>query len=125
MAHGRKIAVIGLGYVGLPVAVAFARSGVPVIGFDIDRKRVEELRAGRDRTREVKASDLKQASLRFDHETSCLAEADFYIVTVPTPIDGARRPDLGAVLAASGTVGKALKRGDIVVYEFNCVSRYD
>ena len=117
MAHGRKIAVIGLGYVGLPVAVAFARSGVPVIGFDIDRKRVEELRAGCDRTLEVKVSDLKQASLRFGHETSCLAEADFYIVTVPTPIDGARRPDLGAVLAASGTVGKTLKRGDIVVYE--------
>ena len=117
MAHGRKIAVIGLGYVGLPVAVAFARSGVPVIGFDIDRKRVEELRAGRDRTLEVKPSDLKQASLRFDHETSRLVEADFYIVTVPTPIDGARRPDLGAVLSASGTVGKALKRGDIVVYE--------
>ena len=117
MAHERKIAVIGLGYVGLPVAVAFARSGVPVIGFDIDCKRVEELRAGRDRTLEVKPSDLKQASLRFDHETSSLVEADFYIVTVPTPIDGARRPDLGAVLSASGTVGKALKRGDIVVYE--------
>ncbi|MGB8042621.1 MAG: nucleotide sugar dehydrogenase [Pseudolabrys sp.] len=117
MTHGRKIAVIGLGYVGLPVAVAFARSGVPVIGFDIDCKRVEELRAGRDRTLEVKPSDLKQARLRFDHETSSLVEADFYIVTVPTPIDGARRPDLGAVLSASGTVGKALKRGDIVVYE--------
>ena len=117
MAHGRKIAVIGLGYVGLPVAVAFARSGVPVIGFDIDRKRVEELRGGRDRTLEVKAPDLKQAGLRFDHETSRLVEADFYIVTVPTPIDGARRPDLGAVLSASSTVGKALKRGDIVVYE--------
>ena len=117
MAHERKIAVIGLGYVGLPVAVAFARSGVPVIGFDIDCKRVEELRAGRDRTLEVKPSDLKQVRLRFDHETSSLVEADFYIVTVPTPIDGARRPDLGAVLSASGTVGKALKRGDIVVYE--------
>ncbi|MGA8934671.1 MAG: nucleotide sugar dehydrogenase [Pseudolabrys sp.] len=117
MAHERKIAVIGLGYVGLPVAVAFARSGVPVIGFDIDCKRVEELRAGRDRTLEVKPSDLKQARLRFDHETSSLVEADFYIVTVPTPIDGARQPDLGAVLSASGTVGKALKRGDIVVYE--------
>ncbi|MGA8000287.1 MAG: nucleotide sugar dehydrogenase [Pseudolabrys sp.] len=117
MAHERKIAVIGLGYVGLPVAVAFARSGVPVIGFDIDCKRVEEVRAGRDRTLEVKPSDLKQARLRFDHETSSLVEADFYIVTVPTPIDGARRPDLGAVLSASGTVGKALKRGDIVVYE--------
>jgi UDP-N-acetyl-D-glucosamine/UDP-N-acetyl-D-galactosamine dehydrogenase len=115
--HGRKIAVIGLGYVGLPVAVAFARSGVPVIGFDIDCKRVDELRLGHDRTLEVAPADLKQASLRFDHEPSRLTEADFYIVTVPTPIDGARRPDLGAILSASDTVGKVLKRGDIVVYE--------
>jgi UDP-N-acetyl-D-glucosamine/UDP-N-acetyl-D-galactosamine dehydrogenase len=115
--HQRKIAVIGLGYVGLPVAVAFARSGVPVIGFDIDQGRVDELRGGHDRTREVVAADLKHTTLTFDHSPSRLAEADFYIVTVPTPIDGARRPDLGAVLSASDTVGKALKRGDIVVYE--------
>lgn len=113
----RKIAVIGLGYVGLPVAVAFARSGVPVIAFDIDRKRVDELRAGLDHTREVDSADLKQATLCLDHEPSRLAEADFYIVTVPTPIDGARRPDLGAILSASDTVGRVLKRGDIVVYE--------
>jgi UDP-N-acetyl-D-galactosamine dehydrogenase len=117
LAHGRKIAVIGLGYVGLPVAVAFARSGGPVIGFDIDRKRVDELRSGQDRTREVDLADLKQATLRFDYEPSGLAEADFYIVTVPTPIDGARRPDLGAMLSASDILGKVLKRGDIVVYE--------
>jgi UDP-N-acetyl-D-galactosamine dehydrogenase len=117
LAHGRKIAVIGLGYVGLPVAVAFARSGRPVIGFDIDRKRVDELRWGEDRTREVDLADLKRATLRFDYEPSGLAEADFYIVTVPTPIDGARRPDLGAIFSASEIVGKVLKRGDIVVYE--------
>ncbi|HEY6859041.1 MAG TPA: nucleotide sugar dehydrogenase [Pseudolabrys sp.] len=117
MRHTRKIAVIGLGYVGLPVAIAFARSGAPVIGFDIDRKRVDELRSGHDRTREVEAADLKQAALRFDHEPSRLAEADFYIVTVPTPIDGTRQPDLGAILLASDTVGNVLKRGDIVVYE--------
>jgi UDP-N-acetyl-D-galactosamine dehydrogenase len=115
--HTRKIAVIGLGYVGLPVAVAFARSGVPVIGFDIDRKRVDELRSGHDRTLEVMPADLKQASLGFNHEPWRLAEADFYIVTVPTPLDGARRPDLGALLSASDIVGKVLKRGDIVVYE--------
>jgi len=115
--HTRKIAVIGLGYVGLPVAAAFARSGVPVIGFDIDRKRVDELRSGHDRTREVAPADLKQANLHFDHQPPRLAEADFYIVTVPTPIDGARRPDLGAILSASKTVGKVLKSGDIVVYE--------
>ena len=116
-AHSRKIAVIGLGYVGLPVAVAFARSGVPVIGFDIDHKRVDELRSGHDRTREVDPADLKQATLRYDHDPTRLADADFYIVTVPTPIDGSRRPDLGSILSASNTVGKVLKRGDIVVYE--------
>jgi UDP-N-acetyl-D-galactosamine dehydrogenase len=115
--HQRKIAVIGLGYVGLPVAVAFARSDTPVIGFDVDCKRVDELRSGRDHTLEVATADLKQATLCFDHEPSRLAEADFYIVTVPTPIDGARRPDLSALLSASDTVGKVLKRGDIVVYE--------
>src|SRR6185436_4113552 len=110
MSHSRKIAVIGLGYVGLPVAVAFARTGVPVVGFDIDHNRVDELRSGRDRTLEVIPADL-------EHEPTRLAGADFYIVTVPTPIDGARRPDLGAILSASDTVGKVLKRGDIVVYE--------
>jgi UDP-N-acetyl-D-galactosamine dehydrogenase len=115
--HNRKIAVIGLGYVGLPVAVAFARSGVPVIGFDIDSKRVEELRAGHDRTREVEPRDLRQPSLTYEHDSACLAAADFYIVTVPTPIDDAHRPDLGAMLKASATVGAVLKRGDIVVYE--------
>ena len=117
MSHSRKIAVIGLGYVGLPVAVAFARTGAPVVGFDIDHNRVDELRSGRDRTLEVTPADLEQETLRFEHEPSRLAGADFYIVTVPTPIDGARRPDLGAILSASDTVGKVIKRGDIVVYE--------
>ena len=117
MPHGRKIAVIGLGYVGLPVAVAFGRSGAQVTGFDVDRRRVDELRAGHDHTREVEPDDLKRAKVSFDYDPACLADADFYIVTVPTPIDSARRPDLGAVLAASETVGAHLKRGDIVVYE--------
>ncbi|KAB2882622.1 MAG: nucleotide sugar dehydrogenase [Pseudorhodoplanes sp.] len=117
MAHGRKIAVVGLGYVGLPVAVAFARSGAPVVGFDIDRGRIEELRAGRDRTREVQPAELKQPTLTYAHDPKAITDSDFFIVTVPTPIDGANRPDLGAMLAASRTVGSALKRGDIVVYE--------
>ena len=116
MGHGRKIAVIGLGYVGLPVAVAFARAA-PVIGFDIDRARIDELRAGRDRTREVDAADLAQPNLACTSDPAALAGADFYIVTVPTPIDAANRPDLSAMLSASKTVGHALKRGDIVVYE--------
>jgi UDP-N-acetyl-D-galactosamine dehydrogenase len=117
MSHGRKIAVIGLGYVGLPVAAAFARGGRPVTGFDIDSARVAELRAGEDRTREVDGADLDRPGLIFTSDASALRDADFFIVTVPTPIDAARRPDLTAMLAASRTVGAALKRGDIVVYE--------
>ena len=117
MPHKRKIAVIGLGYVGLPVAVAFARSGAPVIGFDIDRRRIDELGAGHDRTREVEADELKRATLRYTYDPADLRGADFYIVTVPTPIDTAHRPDLGAMLSASDMVGAVLKRGDIVVYE--------
>ena len=116
-AHQRKIAVIGLGYVGLPVAVAFARSGVPVVGFDIDAGRVAQLRQGLDRTREVNVSDLAQKTLRYESDPAQLASSDFYIVTVPTPVDAANRPDLGAMLAASRTVAGALKKGDIVVYE--------
>jgi UDP-N-acetyl-D-galactosamine dehydrogenase len=113
----RKIAVIGLGYVGLPVAVAFARSGASVIGFDIDRGRIEELHAGFDRTHEVDKTGLEQPTLVYSWEPEPLAQADFFIITVPTPIDLSRRPDLGAVLRASETVGRFLKRGDIVVYE--------
>ncbi len=117
MAHGRKIAVIGLGYVGLPVAVAFARAGVPVVGFDIDDKRISELTSGHDRTHEVEARDLRHKVLTFTGDAKALASSDFYIVTVPTPIDAARRPDLGAMFAASRSVGGVLKKGDIVVYE--------
>jgi UDP-N-acetyl-D-galactosamine dehydrogenase len=117
MAHGRKIAVIGLGYVGLPVAVAFARSGTPVIGFDIDTRRIDELRQGFDRTREVESEELSSSHLLFTPDPAALADADFYIVTVPTPIDDARRPDLRAMLSASRDVGNALRPGDIVVYE--------
>jgi len=115
--HGRKLAVIGLGYVGLPVAVAFGRQGTPVIGFDIDTARIRELKAGHDRTREVEAHDLRHSTLVFTSDPGELSAADFFIVTVPTPIDQARRPDLTSLLGASATVGKALKKGDIVVYE--------
>jgi UDP-N-acetyl-D-galactosamine dehydrogenase len=87
--------VIGLGYVGLPVAIAFARSTFPVIGFDIDPRRIAELRAGRDRTGEVESADLNHSSLVLSSDVEALANADFYIVTVPTPVDAARRPDLG------------------------------
>lgn len=117
MAHGRKIAVIGLGYVGLPVAVSFARSGVPVVGFDLDARRVAELKEGIDRTREVAGADLHHASLVLSANPAAMREPDFYIITVPTPIDEARQPDLSAMIAASRSVGAVLKKGDIVVYE--------
>jgi UDP-N-acetyl-D-galactosamine dehydrogenase len=117
VAHGRKLAVIGLGYVGLPVAVAFGRQGTPVVGFDIDPTRISELKSGSDRTREVAADDLGHPHLKFTSDPAELSGADFFIVTVPTPIDQARRPDLTALVRASKTVGQALKTGDIVVYE--------
>lgn len=115
--HQRLIAVIGLGYVGLPVAIAFARSQRPVIGFDINEKRIAELSAGHDRTGEVAENELKLPALTFTSDPVALGGADFFIVTVPTPINEARQPDLGAMLSASRSVGGALKRGDIVVYE--------
>lgn len=117
MAQRRKIAVIGLGYVGLPVAVSFAHAGYPVVGFDIDARRIAELRAGHDRTREVEPADLAVPALSLASEPEPLKTADFFIVTVPTPIDAANRPDLRALFGASETVGKALRKGGIVVYE--------
>lgn len=117
MSHRRKVSVIGLGYVGLPVALAFAQQGERVIAFDIDRRRISELRAGRDWTNEVASEDLATPNLRLTEDPAALADADFHIVTVPTPIDDACRPDLRALEAASRTVGEALKKGDIVVYE--------
>ena len=117
MYHRRNIAVIGLGYVGLPVAAAFARARFSVVGFDIDEARVAQLNAGHDRTREVEASDLTLPSLSFTSDAAAIQACDFFIVTVPTPIDSARRPDLSAVFGASRTVGTVLKRGDIAVYE--------
>ena len=117
MTYRRNIAVIGLGYVGLPVAVAFARAGLLVVGFDVDATRVAELKQGHDRTREVEPDDLRHPSLTFTMDPAAIRNSDFYIVTVPTPIDEARRPDLGAMFAASRSVGNVLKKGDIVVYE--------
>ena len=118
--HGRRISVIGLGYVGLPVAAAFARTAradAPIIAFDIASDRIEELKRGLDRTGEVDPCELSDTALLVTDDSAHLAEADFHIVTVPTPIDGARRPDLGSVRAASISLGRQLKKGDIVVYE--------
>ncbi len=117
MAHQRKIAVIGLGYVGLPVAVAFGKTGSQVIGFDISAERIKELKSGLDRTREVESCELERTKIVFTTDPHDLRAADFFIVTVPTPIDDSNQPDLRALSAATETVGRALKKGDIVVYE--------
>lgn len=111
------IAVIGLGYVGLPLAVEFGK-GRRVIGFDIKADRIEELRAGRDHTREVSTEEMAQAEhLTFTADIGDLKAATIFIVTVPTPIDGHKRPDLTPLIKASETVGTVLKKGDIVIYE--------
>lgn len=118
MGHGRKISVIGLGYVGLPVAVAFGQQdGGEVIAFDIDARRIQELREGHDRTGEVESEELRAARLHLTADPEDLKRADIHIVTVPTPITEGALPDLSPLLAASRTVGRVLKKGDIVVYE--------
>ncbi|MDW6020969.1 nucleotide sugar dehydrogenase [Mesorhizobium sp. BAC0120] len=112
-----RIAIIGLGYVGLPLAVHMARH-FPVIGFDIDETRIAELRRGLDRTREVTPEEFSAAThIRFSNDFQALREANFFIVTVPTPIDSALQPDLRALEKASATVGRALSKGSVVVYE--------
>ncbi|MCR4442987.1 MAG: nucleotide sugar dehydrogenase [Peptococcaceae bacterium] len=113
----RKIAVIGLGYVGLPVALAFARKFPGVVGFDINENKVAELQKGIDRTGEVSGRELSSTSLKATCDPEELKEADFFIVAVPTPIDKARRPDLTALIRASETVGRVMREGSIVVYE--------
>ena len=112
-----KIAVIGLGYVGLPLAVEFGKHR-PVVGFDINKNRVSELLSGIDNTREVESKDLIAAkNLTFTTELESLKESNFYIITVPTPIDENNAPDLKPLQSASTAVGKVIKKGDIVVYE--------
>jgi UDP-N-acetyl-D-galactosamine dehydrogenase len=112
-----KIAVIGLGYVGLPVALSFGKK-LATVGFDIRQRRIDELKKGHDDTREVTAEQLTGAvKLEMTADPSKLADCTFYIVAVPTPIDGNNRPDLGPMISASKTIGPHLKKGDIVVYE--------
>jgi len=112
-----RIAVIGLGYVGLPLAVALAKH-VPTVGFDIDETRIRELTAGHDRTHEVDPPALKAASsLAYASDIAGIRDCAIYIVTVPTPVDGSNRPDLTAVRAACRTVGKAIGKGAIMVLE--------
>lgn len=111
------IAIIGLGYVGLPLAVAFGKHR-PVLGFDIDPGRIDALKDGHDVTREVAARELQEARhLRYSARPEELADATIYIVTVPSPIDAHKRPDLRPLLAASETIGRVLKPGDLVIFE--------
>ena len=113
----KTIAVIGLGYVGLPLAMEFARTR-PVVGFDIRRERIDELLAGRDSTLEVDPEDLRQAGkLELTDDPEALRRCGIFIVTVPTPIDKANRPDLKPLIAATETVGKTLRQGGVVIYE--------
>jgi UDP-N-acetyl-D-glucosamine/UDP-N-acetyl-D-galactosamine dehydrogenase len=115
--HDVRIALIGLGYVGLPLAVEFGRH-YPTVGFDISATRIEELRQGKDATREVTLDELGQAEhLHYTNDPQALRDCNVFIVTVPTPIDRYKRPDLSPLMRASETVGRILKSGDIVIYE--------
>lgn len=112
-----KIAIIGLGYVGLPLAVEFGKK-VPVVGFDIHQKRIDELKSGQDHTLEVSPDELLQATqLSFSADLADLESCNFYIVTVPTPIDEFKQPDLTPLIKASQSIAQVLSAGDIVVYE--------
>lgn len=112
-----KLAVVGLGYVGLPLAVEFGKTR-SVVGFDVNTARIENLHAGRDATLEVDEAELKLArQLSFTDTVQNIADCNVYIVTVPTPIDDHKRPDLSPLLRASETIGKVLKAGDVVIYE--------
>lgn len=112
-----KISIIGLGYVGLPLAVEFGKK-LSVVGFDINQDRIAELRKGHDRTLEVEPEELKSSQgLTFSSETNDLKDVNYFIITVPTPVDEFKTPDLRPLQSASKTVGSVLKKGDIVIYE--------
>ena len=117
VSHGRKVSVIGLGYVGLPLAVAFGQSGSSVVAFDVKLDRIKQLWAGYDSTGEVEPEEMQAAHLWLTDNPEVLRDADFHIIAVPTPIDQFNQPDLGALRSATVVVGKRLKRGDIVSYE--------
>ncbi|MHB1056017.1 MAG: nucleotide sugar dehydrogenase [Thermoleophilia bacterium] len=114
--YKRSVSVTGLGYVGLPVAVAFGCKD-RTIGFDINRRRIEELSTNIDRINVVESSQLEIADIHFTHDIEHLGQADFHIVAVPTPIDKAKQPDLAPLIAACQTIGQILKCDDIVVFE--------
>ena len=111
-----KLAVIGLGYVGLPIALEFAKK-ISVIGFDINAKRIEMMRNAQDPSKEVDAKEFAGRDIVFTNDLEVLRQAKFFVVAVPTPVDKYNVPDLKPLIGASTTVGKALKKGDYVVYE--------
>jgi len=117
MKTSEKICVVGLGYVGLPLAIALSKQFERVIGFDINSRRIDQLKNGVDITSEADAKDLENPNITFTDTATEAADATFYIVTVPTPIDHDKRPDLTPLIKSSQTVGAMLKKGDIVVYE--------
>jgi UDP-N-acetyl-D-galactosamine dehydrogenase len=112
-----SLCIVGLGYVGLPLAAAFAREGFETYGFDISEKRIQELQAGHDRTRELTDEQLQSVKITYSADPSIIGKADIVIVAVPTPVDDNNLPDLSLVESASETVGKHMKKGCIVVYE--------
>jgi UDP-N-acetyl-D-glucosamine/UDP-N-acetyl-D-galactosamine dehydrogenase len=112
----RKVSVIGLGYVGLPLAVAFAKK-MPVVGYDVKQSRVNELCEGIDSTLEVDSADLLNIDIVFTSDSKRLSAADFHIIAVPTPVDDCKKPDLSYLFKASEVVASVLKPGDIVVFE--------
>src|SRR5262249_52063158 len=113
----RGFAVIGLGYVGLPVALALARHVEPVFGFDISRQRIAALRAGTDVTGEADEAELRQTRLRLIDDPEPLRDCSFFVVTVPTPVDADHQPDLGAIESACAIIGPRLRPGAVVVFE--------
>ena len=118
----KTIGVIGLGYVGLPLAMEFAKTR-PVVGFDIRRERIDELLAGRDSTLEVDPVDLRpRERIELTDDPEALRRCGIFIVTVPTPIDRANRPDLKPLIMATETVGKALRAGGVVIYRIHRLS---
>jgi len=111
------IAVLGLGYVGLPVALHFARAGLAVVGYDVNARRIAALKEGNDWTGEAARSELLESKLRLTDNAADMAPATFFVITVPTPIDSDRRPDLGAVIGACEAIGKVIRPGAVVVLE--------
>lgn len=116
MTSDRRISVIGLGYVGLPLAVAFGHK-MPTVGFDVNKKRIEQLKKHNDQTGEVSAEKLKATAVTFTSSVEDIQQCDFHIVAVPTPINEAKQPDLTPILKATATLAQVIKKGDVVVYE--------